>query len=59
MLVFVPAGHNTLAVLVGNNKHLWDRFQAAHEREDALQKDADPLDSYTERCIQSAARSLG
>lgn len=46
-------------VLVGNNKHLWSRFQAAYEQEDALQQDADPLDCYTESCIRSAAGSLG
>ena len=54
-----PAGGNTLAVLVGNNKHLWDTFQAAYEKDRALQQDNHPLDSYTERCVQSAAGSLG
>ncbi len=59
MPVLLRAGGNTLAVLVGNTKHLWNTFQAAYEQEDALQQDADPLDCYTERCIQSAASSLG
>ena len=57
--VLLPAGSNTLAVLVGNNKNLWDRFQAAYEHEEALQQDADPLDCYAQHCIQSAAGSLG
>ena len=57
--VLLSAGGKTLAVLVGNNKSLWSSFQAAYEQEDALQQDADPLDCYTERCIRSAAGSLG
>ena len=59
MLELLLAGGNTLAVLVGNNKNLWHSFQAAYEHEDALQQDANPLDSYAQRCIQSAAGSLG
>ena len=46
-------------MLVGNTKNLWNSFQAAYEHEDALQQEADPLDCYAERCIQSAASSLG
>lgn len=45
-------------MLVGNTKNLWNSFQAAYEH-DALQQEADPLDCYAERCIQSAASSLG
>lgn len=45
-------------MLVGNNKNLWDDFEAAYEKDEGLQEDADPLDAYTERCIQTAADSL-
>jgi deferrochelatase/peroxidase EfeB len=53
------AGANSLAVLIGNSKNLWDRFQDAYEKEKELQAIEDPLDTYTERCMQSAASSLG
>jgi hypothetical protein len=46
-------------MLIGNNKNLWDRFQDAYEKDAGLQADEDPLDTYTELCIQSAASSLG
>ncbi|CAK0784373.1 hypothetical protein CVIRNUC_007577 [Coccomyxa viridis] len=52
-------GGNTLAVLVGNTKNLWDRFRTAYGKEASLQEDEDPLDSYTQRCVQAAADSLG
>ena len=53
------AGGNTLAVLVGNTKNLWDRFRAAYRKGSSLQEDENPLDSYTQHCVQAAADSLG
>ena len=53
------AGGNTLAVLVGNTKNLWDRFRTAYGKEASLQEDENPLDTYTQRCVQAAADSLG
>ena len=59
MTLKAHAGTNTLAVLIGNNKNLWDRFQDAYEKDKGLQADEGPLDTYAERCMQSAASSLG
>lgn len=59
MTLKAHAGANSLAVLIGNSKNLWDRFQEAYEKEKGLQANDDPLDTYTERCIQGAVSSLG
>ena len=50
------AGGRALAVLVGNSKLLWPSFLAACLADDALLACDDPLDAYTERCMDRLAQ---
>lgn len=44
----------TLAVLVGNSRALWQPFVAAYRRDDALRGSPDPLDAYVEDAVETA-----
>jgi hypothetical protein len=47
------AGAERLGLLIGNTRALWPRFTAAL-RDPALAAERDPLDRYTERCLDAA-----
>lgn len=47
------AGAERLGILIGNTRALWPHFVAAM-RDDALAREPDPLERYTERAIDAA-----
>lgn len=48
-------GNESLVVLIGNSKNIWPNFVAACCQEPGLIDESNPLDTYIERGVRSAA----
>ncbi|KNB45874.1 hypothetical protein JH06_0485 [Blastocystis sp. subtype 4] len=49
---------NTLAVLVGNSRNIWEHFIERLAEDESLYKEDNPLDAYTKMAIQSVVAKL-